>query len=74
MISVASDMMPLPGGIGISEKLFIDIFNPIFGESLLLPAMIISRGISYYTQLILSAIITFLVYIIPRKKERGLSQ
>ena len=26
MISVAVDMLPLPGGLGISEKLFKDIF------------------------------------------------
>jgi hypothetical protein len=72
MISVAVDMLPLPGGMGISEKLFMEIFVPVFG-SVTLPAMIVSRGFSYYTQLILSAFFTLIAFFtIGRKKmERG---
>lgn len=58
MISVAVDMLPLPGGMGISESLFLSIFVPIFGQNLLLPAMILTRGISYYSQLLISAVMT----------------
>ena len=58
MISVAADMLPLPGGMGVSETLFLDIFRGVFGKDLVLPGMMLSRGISYYTQLILCAIIT----------------
>ncbi|MDD3339905.1 MAG: lysylphosphatidylglycerol synthase transmembrane domain-containing protein [Lachnospiraceae bacterium] len=62
MISVAVDMLPLPGGMGISEKLFLSIFLPIFGPTLTLPAMIVSRGISYYSQLMISAIMTVVAH------------
>ena len=55
VIAIAVDMLPLPGGMGISEKLFSIIFRPVFGAVLILPAMILSRGLSYYTELILSA-------------------
>lgn len=58
MISVSVDMLPLPGGMGISEGLFLGIFRPIFGEELTIPAMLVSRGISYYGQLIISALLT----------------
>lgn len=58
MISVAADMLPLPGGMGISENLFLIIFLPFFGDTLILPAMVLSRGIGYYTQLIISAVMT----------------
>lgn len=58
MISVAVDMLPLPGGMGISEKLFLAIFLPVFGAQLTLPAMLVSRGISYYGQLLISAVLT----------------
>ncbi|MCI8466516.1 MAG: flippase-like domain-containing protein [Lachnospiraceae bacterium] len=68
MISLAVDMLPLPGGMGISEKLFLSIFAPIFGSSLLLPAMIISRGISYYSQLTISAVMTVAAHFIIGKK------
>lgn len=69
MISVATDMLPLPGGMGISESLFLTIFQPIFGESFILPGMLISRGISYYTQLIISAIMTVAASFILKRKE-----
>lgn len=64
MISVAVDMLPLPGGMGISETLFLIIFRPIFGQTLLLPAMILSRGISYYSQLLISAVMTAAAHFI----------
>ena len=68
MISVAVDMLPLPGGMGISETLFSSIFLPIFGAELVLPGMILCRGISYYTQLLISAIMTVAAHLVFRKK------
>ncbi len=62
MISVAVDMLPLPGGMGISEKLFLSMFLPIFG-SITLPAMVVSRGLSYYTELIISALLTIVAHL-----------
>ena len=70
MISLAVDMLPLPGGMGISEKLFISIFTPVFGAGLLLPAMIISWGISYYSQLTISAVMTGAAHMIIGNKRR----
>lgn len=69
MISVAVDMLPLPGGMGISETLFSSIFLPIFGAELVLPGMILCRGISYYTQLLISAIMTMAAHLVFRKKD-----
>lgn len=69
MISVAADMMPLPGGTGVSESLFLMIFHPIFGENFVLPAMVISRGISYYAQLLLSAAVTAVAAFIIKERK-----
>lgn len=69
MISVTVDMMPLPGGMGISENLFLQIFLPVFGSELVLPGMVISRGISYYTQLIISAVMTVVASFAIRTKD-----
>ena len=72
MISVAVDMLPLPGGMGISESLFLSIFAPICG-TLTLPAMVVSRGLSYYTELILSAVMTVVAHFTigrPHKQKR----
>jgi len=74
MISVAVDMLPLPGGMGISEKLFLSIFTPVFG-GVTLPAMVVSRGLSYYTELVLSAVFTVVAFFtIARKSERTLER
>lgn len=68
MIAVAVDMLPLPGGMGISEHMFLMIFLPIFGEAFVLPGMILSRGISYYTQLIVSAVMTVVAAFVIKEK------
>lgn len=70
MISVAVDMLPLPGGMGISEHLFQKIFLPVCGPLLTTPAMIVSRGISFYTQLLISAVFTAAAYLIIFRGER----
>lgn len=68
MISVAVDMLPLPGGMGISEALFLKIFQPLCGKALTLPLMILSRGLSYYTQLLICGVMTVAAYIKIGKK------
>ncbi len=72
LISVGADMLPLPGGMGITERLFLAIFQGAFG-ALTLPAMILSRGFSFYIQLFICAIMTVVAYIvvfwIPNKRK-----
>lgn len=62
VISVSVDMLPLPGGMGISESLFLKIFSPVF-HAVTLPAMVISRGLGYYSQLLISAFFTMAAQI-----------
>lgn len=69
MISVAVDMLPLPGGMGISETLFLAIFQGAFGPELVLPGMIVCRGISYYTQLLISGVMTGAAHLVFQKKS-----
>lgn len=57
-ISIAVDMLPLPGGMGASESLFLIIFKPIFGATLILSGLLLSRGISYYGLILISALVT----------------
>lgn len=72
LISLSVDMLPLPGGMGVSEHIFNLIFKPILGSGITVPAMIVSRGLSYYTQLILSAVMTVVAYVlIFGRRKRG---
>lgn len=71
VISISVDMLPLPGGMGISEKLFLTIFVPVFGAQLVLPGMILSRALSYYTELLLSALLTvFAHFTLGRERKK----
>ncbi len=63
VVSVSVDMLPLPGGMGISENLFLIIFKGVFTAGLLLPGMVLSRGIAYYIQLLLCAGLTLFAHL-----------
>lgn len=74
MINLSTEMLPIPGGMGISEHLYRRIFLPICGASLITPTMIVSRGLAYYTQLLLSAVMTVVahfVIIVSRDKDES---
>ncbi|MDO5402803.1 MAG: lysylphosphatidylglycerol synthase transmembrane domain-containing protein [Eubacteriales bacterium] len=58
VISLSVDMLPLPGGMGISEALFNIVYLPVFGQAFLLPGLILSRSFSFYTELFVSAALT----------------
>ena len=63
MISVAADMLPLPGGMGVTEGLFLTVFEPVFG-ALTLPAMVLSRGAEFYCRLLLSSAFTAVAAVV----------
>ena len=74
VISVSVDMLPLPGGMGISETLFLKIFPPVFGSTLLLPAMVLSRGLGYHGELLVSAVFTIVAQLTignTKREKRG---
>ena len=51
-------MMPLPGAVGISETVSLVLYDAIFGAQYLYPAVILTRGISYYLPLLVSGLVT----------------
>lgn len=64
IISISVDMLPLPGGMGISEGLYLRIFTPIFGgASLTTASLLVSRGFSYYILVIVSGIVSFITHL-----------
>lgn len=67
-ISLSVDMLPMPGGMGISEYLFSHIFSQVFGE-MLLTGLVLSRGISYYVQLAISGLGTAAAYVHFRDRK-----
>ncbi|MBO5797344.1 MAG: flippase-like domain-containing protein, partial [Clostridia bacterium] len=74
MIAGAADMMPLPGGSGVSEMLFLRIFEPLVGSALALPVMVVSRGIGFYAQILISAVFTVVAVFVIKKCERNVEE
>ena len=70
MIAVAVEMLPLPGAAGISEGCFLLTFTEIFGMQLVKPALLISRGLTFYLILLMGALVTFAAHIINIKREK----
>lgn len=61
MVSLGTDMIPLPGGSGANESMFLLLFGKLCGKEAAIPVLIASRGISYYGQLLICGAI-FLVF------------
>lgn len=57
-VAVCIDILPFPGGVGVNEGFFVELFAPVMGRSMAVSAMLLSRGASFYVILAISAVIT----------------
>ena len=74
LVTLAVSSLPLPGAVGPAEGGFVAAFAPIFGAGLVTPAMLVSRGISFYAFLIISGAVALAFHLMGRKAgtERSL--
>lgn len=73
--AVAVNTLPLPGAVGAAEGAFLAMYSIIYSQQLLMPAMLLTRGISYYACFILCGIVTILNHIhLVRKARRETRQ
>ncbi len=54
LLTVAVSALPLPGAVGPAEGGFVSAFSPLFGQALVMPAMLVSRTVSFYGFLLVS--------------------
>ena len=66
--------LPLPGAIGISETVFLNIYGIAFKKHLLNSAMLLNRGISFYFFVIISLIIVIINAIRTKKLKSEIDQ
>lgn len=57
MLTLAVSSLPFPGSVGVSEGTSLLIFGMMFSSGLLLPAMLLVRGISFYAVLCASGMV-----------------
>lgn len=68
LVSLAVGSLPLPGAVGASEGTATLAFTLFFGVQLAVPAVLVSRGISFYIFLLISAAVTLAVHLRPQKE------
>ena len=64
VLYVAINMFPLPGSVGAAESGFILMFKPLF-SAYILPAMLLSRLIGFYTIMLLSGALSAFAQLRP---------
>lgn len=60
--------IPLPGGVGAYEIMFLQTYGIFFTEKFILSAMMVSRVISYYLSMIVSGAFTLTYHILGLKQ------
>ena len=68
LVSLAVGSLPLPGAVGAAEGVALHAFTLFFGAGLVTPAVMVARGISFYSFLIISGLITLCVHLSVRRR------
>ncbi len=68
-VQLAVEMLPIPGGAGLSEGMFYSTFAIIFASKYSDVAMLLTRTFSFYTPLLISGFIV-LIYTIRMKRKQ----
>lgn len=69
ILNIAVSSLPLPGSVGASESVFVDMFRSFFGN-LVIPGMILTRLANFYIVLIISGIISLYMYVKNTGRKR----
>ena len=70
ILFMATSALPLPGAIGASESVFLNLFGLAFGVELLSSAMLLNRGITFYLFVLVTLLVAF-INIIRVKNSVG---
>lgn len=66
-VSVAVDMLPLPGAQGITELMYCRVFSQVFPAAYLMPSLYVARGSSFYFVLAVSLLVVCLNEVVRRR-------
>ena len=69
LVTIGYNFVPVPGGIGISDYLMLDAFDGVMGTTMSYSVELISRGITFYFCVMVSAVITLIGYFAGRNAD-----
>ena len=61
--------IPLPGSIGVSESLFLQMYAKIYGATIVSGAMLVFRFVSFYIHVVISAIVVVINALVMKDVE-----
>ena len=70
VISITVDTLPLPGAVGVSEAMFLLLYTQVYLEQYIAPAMVLTRGINFYFQLIFTGVITVIYHFLMTRPSK----
>ena len=70
MLFVSVSSIPLPGSVGISETVFLNIYETILGAELLASGMVLNRVINFYLFVFICSFVVVGNIILLRMKEK----
>ena len=68
-VQLAIEMVPIPGGSYVSEKMFFYIFSIVFSTTFASLGMLLTRAFIFYIPIIVFGIIIFIYNIINKVKD-----
>ena len=69
MLALSMESLPIPGAAGVMEGAFVLFYAGVFGENLVLPAMLLTRGLNYYFWLILGGLVSAGSLKLPQRRR-----
>ena len=71
-VQLAIEVLPLPGGAGLSEGMLHSIFVTLFASKLADVGMLLTRTFTFYVPLMVSGLVIFIEYLYRKHKLRRL--
>lgn len=71
LLAMAVNSLPIPGAIGASEGSFLLLFQSVYPAAVLVPAMLLTRGINYYLCFVLCGIYTLIYHVCIKRRTEG---
>lgn len=69
ILTISVSSLPLPGAVGASESSFLTMFSVFFGQTLVLPAMLLTRVINFYFYLVVSGVVSMVCHVRMKRRE-----
>lgn len=70
LITIGYNFVPLPGAMGVADYLMLNGFSGLMDHQMAFHLEMLSRGMTFYICVSFSGVVTFIGYLIKRRKRR----